>query len=51
VDNIGSQRVAAAAGFRREGVMRGYLTARGRRTDDEYGGSERHRPRNTKRAP
>ena len=34
VDNIGSQRVAAAAGFRREGVMRGYLTARGRRTDD-----------------
>ena len=28
VDNIGSQRVAQAAGFRREGVMRGYLTAR-----------------------
>ncbi len=34
VDNIGSQRVALAAGFTREGVMRGYLTARGRRTDD-----------------
>jgi RimJ/RimL family protein N-acetyltransferase len=34
VDNIGSQRVAQAAGFRREGVMRGYLTARDRRTDD-----------------
>jgi RimJ/RimL family protein N-acetyltransferase len=34
VDNIGSQRVAQAAGFRREGVMRGYLTARGRRSDD-----------------
>ncbi len=25
VDNIGSQRVALAAGFRREGVLRGYL--------------------------
>ena len=34
VDNIGSQRVAQAAGFRREGVMRGYLTARDRRTND-----------------
>jgi len=34
VDNIGSQRVAQAAGFRREGVLRGYLTARGRRSDD-----------------
>ena len=34
VDNIDSQRVAQAAGFRREGVMRGYLTARGRRSDD-----------------
>jgi RimJ/RimL family protein N-acetyltransferase len=34
VDNIGSQRVAQAAGFRREGVMRGYLTARARRADD-----------------
>ena len=34
VDNIGSQRVAQAAGFRREGVMRGYLTARERRADD-----------------
>lgn len=34
VDNIASQRVALAAGFTREGVMRGYITARGRRTDD-----------------
>jgi RimJ/RimL family protein N-acetyltransferase len=34
VDNIGSQRVAQAAGFRREGVMHGYLTARDRRADD-----------------
>jgi RimJ/RimL family protein N-acetyltransferase len=34
VDNVTSQRVALAAGFTREGVMRGYLTARGRRTDD-----------------
>ncbi|MGE5228918.1 MAG: GNAT family N-acetyltransferase [Deltaproteobacteria bacterium] len=34
VDNIASQRVALAAGFSREGVMRGYLRARGRRTDD-----------------
>ena len=34
VDNYGSQRVAQAAGFRREGVMRGYLTARTRRADD-----------------
>ena len=33
-DNIASQRVALGAGFTREGVMRGYLTARGRRTDD-----------------
>lgn len=33
-DNIASQRVALAAGFSREGLMRGYLTARGRRTDD-----------------
>ena len=33
-DNIGSQRVALGAGFSREGLMRGYLTARGRRTDD-----------------
>jgi RimJ/RimL family protein N-acetyltransferase len=34
IDNVASQRVALAAGFSREGVMRGYLTARGRRTDD-----------------
>jgi RimJ/RimL family protein N-acetyltransferase len=34
VDNIGSQRVAQAAGFHREGVLRGYLTARERRADD-----------------
>jgi RimJ/RimL family protein N-acetyltransferase len=34
VDNIGSQRVAQALGMRREGLMRGYLTARDRRTDD-----------------
>ena len=33
VDNIGSQRVALGAGFRREGVMRGFLTARGVRRD------------------
>ena len=34
VDNVGSQRVALAAGFSREGVLRSYLRARGRRTDD-----------------
>ena len=34
VDNIASQRVAQAIGMHREGLMRGYLTARGRRTDD-----------------
>jgi RimJ/RimL family protein N-acetyltransferase len=34
IDNIGSQRVALAAGFSREGVLRSYLRARGRRTDD-----------------
>jgi RimJ/RimL family protein N-acetyltransferase len=34
VDNTGSQRVAQATGFRREGVMHGYLTARDRRADD-----------------
>ena len=33
VDNIASQRVALAAGLHREGVMRGYLTARGVRRD------------------
>jgi len=33
VDNIGSQRVALGAGFQREGVMRGFLTARGVRRD------------------
>lgn len=33
VDNIASQRVAQATGFRREGVMRGYLTSRGQRGD------------------
>ncbi len=33
-DNIASQRVALAAGFSREGLLRGYLTARGRRTDE-----------------
>jgi len=45
VDNIGSQRVALAAGFRREGVMRGYLTARERRTDDLLFGMVRSDPR------
>ena len=45
VDNIGSQRVAQAAGFRREGVMRGYLTARGRRTDDALFGMVAADPR------
>jgi RimJ/RimL family protein N-acetyltransferase len=33
VDNLGSQRVAQAAGFRREGLARGYLAARGMRRD------------------
>jgi RimJ/RimL family protein N-acetyltransferase len=33
VDNIASQRVALAAGLHREGVLRGYLTARGIRRD------------------
>jgi RimJ/RimL family protein N-acetyltransferase len=34
VDNLASQRIAQALGMRREGLMRGYLTARGHRTDD-----------------
>lgn len=51
VDNIGSQRVAAAAGFTREGVMRGYLTARGRRTDDVLFGMVRNDPRQPAPAP
>ena len=45
VDNIGSQRVAQAAGFRREGVMRGYLTARERRADDVLFGMKHDDPR------
>lgn len=32
-DNIGSQRVALSLGMRREGLMRGYLSARGERRD------------------
>jgi RimJ/RimL family protein N-acetyltransferase len=51
VDNIGSQRVAAAAGFHREGVMRGYLTARGRRTDDVLFGMVAGDPREPAPAP
>jgi RimJ/RimL family protein N-acetyltransferase len=51
VDNIGSQRVAAAAGFRREGVMRGYLTARGRRSDDVLFGMVAGDPREPAPAP
>ncbi len=34
VDNLSSQRVAQAAGFRREGLARGYLTSRGVRRDN-----------------
>ena len=34
VDNLSSQRVAQAAGFRREGLARGYLTSRGARRDN-----------------
>ncbi len=45
VDNYGSQRVAQAAGFRREGVMRGYLTARTRRADDVLYGMKHDDPR------
>jgi RimJ/RimL family protein N-acetyltransferase len=45
VDNYGSQRVAQAAGFRREGVMRGYLTARTRRADDVLFGMKCDDPR------
>ena len=45
VDNYGSQRVAQAAGFRREGVMRGYLTARTRRADDVLFGMKHDDPR------
>ena len=33
VDNVASQRTAESIGFRREGVMRGYLTCRGVRRD------------------
>jgi len=44
-DNIASQRVALGAGFTREGVMRGYLTARGARTDDVLFGMLRDDPR------
>ncbi len=51
VDNIGSQRVAAAAGFRREGVLRGYLAVRGRRTDDVLFGMVRTDPREPAPAP
>jgi RimJ/RimL family protein N-acetyltransferase len=45
VDNYGSQRVAQAAGFRREGIMRGYLTARTRRADDVLFGMKHDDPR------
>ena len=51
VDNVASQRVAAAAGFRREGVMRGYLAVRGRRTDDVLFGMVRTDPREPAPAP
>ena len=33
VDNVASQRTAESIGFRREGIMRGYLTCRGVRRD------------------
>ena len=33
IDNIASQRVAQAIGMTREGLLRGYMTARGLRTD------------------
>jgi len=33
VDNVASQRTAESIGFRREGIMRGYLTSRGVRRD------------------
>jgi RimJ/RimL family protein N-acetyltransferase len=45
VDNYGSQRVAQAAGFHREGIMRGYLTARTRRADDVLFGMKHDDPR------
>ena len=45
LDNIGSQRVAQAAGFRREGVLRGYLSVRDRRSDDVMFGMVRSDPR------
>jgi len=50
-DNIASQRVALAAGFSREGLMRGYLTARGRRTDDVLFGMLPADPRPAAGAP
>jgi RimJ/RimL family protein N-acetyltransferase len=51
VDNVGSQRVAAAAGFHREGVMRGYLAVRGRRSDDVLFGMTRTDLREPQPAP
>ena len=51
VDNVASQRVAAAAGFTREGLMRGYLAVRGRRTDDVLFGMVRTDPREPTPAP
>ena len=50
-DNVASQRVAAAAGFTREGLMRGYLAVRGRRTDDVLFGMVRTDPREPTPAP
>jgi len=50
-DNVASQRVAAAAGFTREGLMRGYLAVRGRRSDDVLFGMVRTDPREPAPAP
>ena len=50
-DNVASQRVAAAAGFTREGLMRGYLAVRGHRTDDVLFGMVRTDPREPAPAP
>jgi RimJ/RimL family protein N-acetyltransferase len=44
-DNIGSQRVALSLGMRREGLCRGYLTARGVRRDYVLLAMTAHDPR------
>lgn len=44
-DNVASQRVAESIGYRREGIMRSYLSAHGRRTTDVLYGMTRDDPR------